>query len=182
MQLAIAIKDTTPDEILKEAYHDAIGVYGWNSLGYWKDKLCAMDLADDTAPVRNKNGKRNREMTLETKLRPQSKWPPGFGPEWGEDKVDDDEDEGPILPIGRGKRRMIKKEVLETATLADIDALYGNSDEEDVRTARKVSRTALSGRFAPPLEQTPVTAATLRRLLSSSVTPGRSRTDTGIIE
>lgn len=179
-QLAVAIRDTTPDRKLREAYHDAIGMYEWNRLNYWKDKLCAMKISNDTAPVQNKNGKRKREATSNTESGPKFEWPPGFGPEHAHDSVDDDEAEL-FLPLGENKRRAIKKEVLDTSILIESNALYEDSDADDLFSARKTSKSNFLGRspFPPGMG---ATTSTLRRHKSSSMAPGKPRAENTCIE
>ncbi len=177
-QLAVAIRDTTPDEKLKEAYHDAIGMYEWNRLNYWKDKLCALKLANATASVRDKDGKRKREATSNTKSGCEFQWPPGFGPRYRHGNVDDDEAEL-LLPSGEFKRK-IKKEVFDTTILADSNALYEDSDAGNLFSAPKGSRSLL-GRSATLLGRR-ATTPTLRSHKSSSTTPGKLRAGNTSVE
>ena len=138
------MRDTTPDTNLRNAYHDAIGMYGWNNLDYWKDKLCAIKLAECTTLVGKKTVKRKRQSTLDAKSDPTFRWPPGFGPGYGNEHVDDEEEEL-LLAAGEEKRRKIKKEVLDTATLEEINALYEVSDGEGTLATPKEGKTAVSG-------------------------------------
>ncbi len=171
--LAVAIRDTTPDVKLKEAYHDAIGKYDWNRLEYWKDRLYAMKLANDTAPVSNGNGKRKREAVPATKPGYQFKWPPGFGPECGDGEEGDDE-AGLFLPSGESKRRKVKKEAVDTMTLAEINALYEDSDADALFSARKGSKRAVLDTPMPPLGMRR-TSPSFRRHKSTSLMSGNPR-------
>lgn len=171
--LAVAIRDTTPDIKLKEGYQDAIGMYEWNRLGFWKDKLCAMKLADETAPGGSQLGKRKRGSTPDTKSKPSFERPPRFGSACGNNYDDDDEDEL-FLAEAAAKRRKVKKEVTDAATLEEINALYENSDGDDLVCAPGRSRLAVARRFGS-LFGTPATMPGLKRHASTSMTPGKSK-------
>ena len=176
-QLAVVIRDTTLDKTLEQAYHDGLGMYGWNNLGYWKDKLCALNLAEDTAPVEKKTGKRKRR-SMRHKSVPKFKWPPGFGPGYGDEQLVDDEEEL-SLAAGEGKERKIKKEVLDTATLEEINALYEVSDREDAVAIRKESKIAVPDHFSsiiiPPSSSLviPPTISTSKHFNSNPMKPGK---------
>ena len=178
LQLAVAMRDTTPDKNLRDAYNDAIGKYGWTNLDYWKDKLCAIKLAECTAPVENKTGKRKRRSTP-NKSDSNFKWPPGFGSGYDDKHVDDDEEEL-LLAAGEGKRRKIKKEVLDTATLEEINALYEVSDEDDTLATPKRGKPAVPGRSSSLV--VPPAATTPKRPDPVSVSPGKSKASDSPIE
>ena len=156
--MAVAIRDTTPNKKLKEAYHDAILMFEWNRLPYWKDKLCAMKLADESAPVQHTGNKRKRKSTPDPKPGPVFKWPPGFGPDYGGDNVDDEEPE--YFMTGRdGKRRMIKKETSDTTTLAASKMVSDESKGNDLfRSQEGKNKAKAPGRLLSSLAA-PVTSS-----------------------
>ena len=174
-QLAVAIRDTTLDAKLKEGYQDAIGMYDWNKLCYWKDKMCAMKLAEETAPGGTQLNKRKRGGTPNTKSSSSFKRPSAFRSGYGNDHEDDDEDEV-LLAEAAAKRRKIKKEVTDAATLEDINGLYENSDEDDPVCAPGKGRLAVPG-HSRSLFGTPATTSALKRHASSSMTPGKPKTN-----
>ena len=110
--------------------------FEWNRLPYWKNKLWAAQLADESDLVQEIGSKHRRETSDDTNSGQAFKWPPGFGPGYDNGNVDDEEPE-PLLTERDSKRVKIKKEASDDTTLAGSVASGKFSDSVCEQRANK---------------------------------------------